>query len=87
MLTREESGGTKMRQTSFATGLIAGAAIGTVAALLFAPKPGKVTRRFVAHRSRNLRGKAGGFASYLREKMQREERPEEVGVSTNGHVG
>ena len=86
MLTRKESGGTKMRQKSFTTGLMAGAAIGTVAALLFAPKPGKVTRRFVAHRSRNLQGKASGFASYLRVKMRREESLQEVGVSTNGYL-
>ena len=86
MLTRKESGGTKMRQKSFTTGLIAGAAIGTVAALLFAPKPGKVTRCFVVSRSRNLRGKVGGYASYFREKIQREERPEEVGASTNGSL-
>ena len=75
-----------MRQKSFTTGLMAGAAIGTVAALLFAPKPGKVTRRFVASRSHNLRGKANGFASYLRVKMQREESPQEVGAYTNGYL-
>ena len=34
------------------TGLIAGAAVGAVAGLLLAPKPGKVTRRFVAARAR-----------------------------------
>ena len=75
-----------MRQTSFATGLIAGAAIGTVTALLFAPKPGKVTRRFVASRSGKIRSKVGGYTRHLREKIQREERPEEVGAYTNGHL-
>ena len=64
-----------MRQKSFTTGLMAGAAIGTVAALLFAPKPGKVTRRFVANRSGKIRSKVGGYTSHLREKLQREESP------------
>ncbi len=75
-----------MSQKSLTTGLIAGAAIGTVAALLFAPKPGKVTRRYVASRSGDLRSKAGDAAIYIRGKMRREERPEPVEVSTNGYV-
>ncbi len=75
-----------MRQKRFTTGLIAGAAIGTVTALLFAPKPGKVTRRFVANRSGKIRSQVGGYTSYVREKLQREERPEEVGAYTNGYL-
>ena len=38
------------------TGLIAGVAVGAVVGLLIAPKPGKVTRRFVATRARRMTG-------------------------------
>ena len=37
------------------TGLIAGAAIGAAAGLLLAPKPGNVTRRYLAGRADRLR--------------------------------
>ncbi len=71
-----------MRQTSFTTGLIAGAAIGTVAALLFAPKPGKETRQIVATRFGKLREKADGFFG---RRGRESASPEEVGASTNGY--
>ncbi len=73
-----------MSQKTLTAGLIAGAAIGTVAGLLFAPKPGKVTRRFVASRSGEIGNKVGGAAIYIRGKMRREENPEPV--STNGYI-
>ena len=37
------------------TGLIAGAAVGAAAGLLLAPKPGNVTRRYLAGRAGKLR--------------------------------
>ena len=59
----------------FFTGLIAGAVIGSVAGLLIAPKPGKETRQVVAHRAKELKSKAGGYAVTLREKMRRSDVP------------
>ncbi len=53
------------------TGLITGVAVGAAAGLLLAPKPGNVTRRFVAMRARRLRHKAGGYVGTLREKVRR----------------
>ena len=46
------------------TGLITGALAGVAAALLFAPKPGKVTRRYV-------RRKRAGYLGNLRERLDR----------------
>ena len=43
------------------TGLIAGAALGALAGLLFAPKPGKESRQIVAARADELRDKADGL--------------------------
>ena len=48
------------KRNHLVTGLIAGAAVGAVAGLLLAPKPGKVTRRFVAARARRTTGRYAG---------------------------
>ena len=55
------------------TGLMAGAAVGAAAGLLLAPKPGKVTRRYVASQ-----------AGKLRQKIE-QSTTEEMPVS-NGHL-
>ena len=55
--------------SKFVAGIIAGAALGTAAGMLFGPKPGKVTRRFVAMRARQ---KTGDYVDALRRKMRRE---------------
>ena len=47
-------------------GLIAGAAMGAVAGLLFAPKPGKESRQIVASRAGKIRHKTGGFVNVIR---------------------
>ena len=46
------------------TGLITGMLAGAAAALLLAPKPGRVTRRYV-------RRKRAGYLGYLRERLGR----------------
>ena len=51
------------------TGIIAGAAVGAVAGLLFAPKPGKVTRRFAVSSASRIRRQAG---AYLGRRLKRE---------------
>ena len=65
------------------TGLIAGVAVGAAVGLLFAPKPGKVTRRFVGIRARKMTGE---YMGSLREKMQRRSGVDAVEDSANGHV-
>ena len=47
-------------------GLIAGAAMGAVAGLLFAPKPGKEPRQMVASRARRIRHKTSGYVDVMR---------------------
>jgi len=64
------------------TGLVAGVAVGAAVGLLFAPKPGKVTRRFVAIRARQ---KTGEYVGNLRQRMRRSGIGV-VGESGNGHV-
>ena len=44
-------------KTKLVTGLIAGTAVGVTAGLLFAPRPGKETRRKVATQAGELRRK------------------------------
>ena len=48
------------------TGLIAGVAVGAVAGLLFAPKPGKESRQIVARRASGIRHKTGGYVDVIR---------------------
>ena len=54
-------------------GLIAGAALGTVAGLLIAPKPGKESRQIVTIRAGELREKAGGYIDGVRSWKKRKE--------------
>jgi len=65
------------------TGLIAGVAVGAAVGLLFAPKPGKVTRRFVGIRARKMTGE---YMGSLRQRMQRRSGVDAVEDSANGHV-
>ena len=65
------------------TGLIAGVAVGAVAGLLLAPKPGKVTRRFVGIRARQMTSE---YVDGLRQRMQRRRGVGVVAESANGHV-
>ena len=52
------------------TGLIAGAAVGAVAGLLFAPKPGKASRQIVAARTEEIRHKAVGYVDAMRSRRK-----------------
>jgi len=74
-------------RNNLVTGLIAGAAVGTVAGLLFAPRPGKQTRHLVAARTGDLRKKAGDYAGSLRHRSGKGESAQAVGESSNGQVG
>ncbi len=75
------------------TGLIAGAALGAVAGLLFAPKPGKESRQIVAARADELRNKAdgirdkaAGYVDAMRSRRQSKENQPVLAEATNGHV-
>jgi gas vesicle protein len=75
------------------TGLIAGAALGAVAGLLFAPKPGKQSRQIVAARADELRNtadgirdKAAGYVDAMRSRRQSKENQPVLAEATNGHV-
>ena len=65
------------------TGLIAGVVVGAVTSLLLAPKTGKETRQIVVARAGEVRGKAGQYATSVREKLRRGQRGE-VDEATNG---
>ena len=75
------------------TGLIAGAALGAVAGLLFAPKPGKESRQIVAARADELRDKADGlrgkavdYVDAMRSWRKSKENQPVLAEATNGHV-
>ena len=75
------------------TGLIAGAALGAVAGLLFAPKPGKQSRQIVAARADELRDKADGlrgkavdYVDAMRSRRKSKENQPVLAEATNGHV-
>ena len=75
------------------TGLIAGAALGAVAGLIFAPKPGKQSRQIVAARADELRNKAdgirdkaAGYVDAMRSRRQSKENQPVLAEATNGHV-
>ncbi len=82
-----------VKTNKLVTGLIAGAALGAVAGLLFAPKPGKESRQIVAARAdelRNkadgLRSKAGGYVDAMRSRRKSKENQPVLAEATNGHV-
>ncbi len=52
----------------FVAGLIAGAVVGTVAALLLSPKTGKENRQFVKDQASRLSKKAGGLGDVFGKK-------------------
>ena len=54
----------------FMTALVAATAVGAAAGILLAPKPGKVTRRFVAMRANTMRNKTEEYMGSFRTKMR-----------------
>ena len=54
----------------FGTGLLLGAAIGTLAGLLLAPKPGEETRAQMLERTAGLRERAEELAAEARERVR-----------------
>ena len=52
----------------FMTALVAATAVGAAAGILLAPKPGKVTRRFVAMRANTMRNKTEEYMGSFRTK-------------------
>ena len=55
-------------------GIVAGAAIGAAAGVLFAPKKGSVTRKFIAKKSKKyageMEGKFNGLIDSINEKIE-----------------
>ena len=54
----------------FMTALVAATAVGAAAGILLAPKPGKVTRRFVAMRANTMRNKTEECMGSFRTKTR-----------------
>ena len=82
-----------VNKNKLVTGLIAGAALGAVAGLLFAPKPGKESRQIVAARADELRDKADGlrgkavdYVDAMRSRRKSKENQPVLAEATNGHV-
>ena len=75
-----------VKPNKIVTGLIAGVAVGAVAGLLFAPKPGKASRKIVASRAEEIRYKAGGYIEAMRSRGKSKENHLVLAEATNGHV-
>jgi gas vesicle protein len=60
----------KARSNNAVSGLLFGAAVGVIAGLLLAPKPGKDSRRVVSARAGELRQKAVDYVSTVHQKMR-----------------
>jgi gas vesicle protein len=58
--------------SSLVVGAVVGAAVGVGAALLFAPRTGKETRKWLASNTRDLRDRATAALDEVRESVQRE---------------
>ena len=67
-------------------GLIAGAAVGTAVGLLFAPKPGRESRRVVATQADEMRHKAGNYVEKVRSWKKSKEAQPVMSGSANGHA-
>ena len=55
------------RAIGFGVGLLAGAAIGGVLALLYAPQSGKETREMIKQRAATARDRVGDYAEEVKE--------------------
>ena len=75
-----------VKTNKLVAGLIAGAALGAVAGLLFAPKPGKESRQIVAARADELRNKANGYVVAMRSRRKSKENQLVMAESSNGHT-
>ena len=75
-----------VKTNKLVTGLIAGAAVGAVAGLLFAPKPGKASRKIVASRADELRTKVDGYVEGIRSRRKSKEEQPMMAEALNGHV-
>ena len=69
-----------VKRNKLVKGLIVGAAIGAVACLLLAPKPGKESWQIVGFRAGEIRHKAAGYLDGARSRRKnREVQPDLVG--------
>ena len=62
-----------VKRNKLVKGLIVGAAIGAVACLLLAPKPGKESRQIVAFQAGEIRHKAAGYLDAARSRRNNKE--------------
>ena len=66
-------------------GLIAAVAVGAVAGILFAPKPGKASRQIVSTRAEDIRHKASGYIDAMRSRKKSKENRPVMAEVLNGH--
>ena len=82
-----------VKTNKLVAGLIAGVAVGAVAGLLFAPKPGKDSRKIVASRTDELktmadelRNKVDSYVEGIRSRRKSKEEQPVMAEALNGHV-
>ena len=75
------------KSSRLVSGMLFGAAVGVIAGLLLAPKPGKETRKVVVTRSGALRQKTGEYVGTLRRRMRGRRGAKAVEESSDQHAG
>ncbi len=68
------------------SGIVAGAIVGTIAGMMFAPRPGKETRRIVVNRAGKIQIRAGDYIDNLRDKFRKGPSPETLEVRSESRV-
>jgi len=66
--------------------LVAGAIVGTVAGIMFAPRPGKETRKIVVNGAGKIQIRASDYIGNLRDKFRKEASPETLEVGSESRV-
>jgi gas vesicle protein len=72
--------------SGFVMGAVVGAAVGAGIALLFAPRTGEETRKWLAKNTRDLKDKAASALDQAKETMRREKEMAERGVKEIGRT-
>ena len=75
-----------VKTNKLVTGLIAGVAVGVVAGILFAPKPGKASRQIVSTRAEDVRHKASGYIDAMRSRKKSNGNQPVMAEALNGHA-
>lgn len=80
-------GGMRMSKSiNLPSGIVAGAIVGAVAGIMFAPRPGKETRKIVVNLAGKIQIRASHYIGNLRDKFRKGASPETLEVRSESRV-